>query len=87
MKEYVSNGYIICVGDDNGYGGVEISDERYNAILSALQHKPQVTEAINYRLKIDLTWESYEAESTPNEEPNPTDEERLEAYEILMGVK
>ena len=85
MKEYVSNGYIICVGD--GDGGVEISNERYNAILSALQNKPQVTDAINYRLKIDLTWESYEAEFTPDEDPEPTEEERLDAYDILMGLK
>lgn len=79
MKEYTLNGYIICVGD--GTCGTEISEERYNDIISALNSKPQATETTDYRLKVDLTWEAYEIPE-PEPEPEPDAEEILS---ILTG--
>lgn len=79
MKEYTLNGYIICVGD--GAGGTEISEERYNDIISAFNSKPQSTETTGYRLKADLTWEAYEIPE-PEPEPEPDAEEILS---ILLG--
>ena len=80
MKEYSINGYIICVGD--GDGGVEISDERYAAIIQSLENKPQPTETIDYKLKTNLTWEEYEIDHKPEPEPEPEAEELLG---ILLG--
>lgn len=81
MKEYVLNGYIICVGD--GDGGAEIGNERYESILLAFQNKPQATGAMNYRLKNDLTWEPYNVGNMNDEEHSDLGDS--EALEILLG--
>ena len=79
--EYKEDGYIVCVG--TGGMGEEITEEEYNAIMDIIAHKPQETAEIGYRLKIDLTWESYEKEP----QPDPSEEEVTdsEALEILLG--
>lgn len=82
MKEYSKNGYIVCVG--NGAGGIEISDERYAAIIQAFENKPQPTETVDYRLKTDLTWEAYEIDPNPEPEPKP-DLDDSELVDILLG--
>lgn len=74
----VQSGYIIYVG--TGLGGTEITESEYNEIMTAIRNKPQDTETVGYRLKTDLTWESYEHE--PDPEPEPTAEEALS---ILLG--
>ena len=77
--EYQSNGYITQYGR-GGAGGETITEERYSAILSAVENAPEETDEIGYRLKTDLTWEQYEKEPVP--EPDPTPEEALA---ILLG--
>lgn len=78
----IENGYILGIGKGNI--GEEIAEDEYNAIIAKLSEKPQRTETIDYRLKEDLTWESYEVEPTPPmPEPEPTSDEILD---IFMGV-
>ena len=48
--------YILSYGI-GGAGGEEITEERYHAILSAVEAMPEETESTTYRLKADLTWE------------------------------
>lgn len=81
MKEFSKDGYIVCIGD--GQGGTEISDERYHAIISAFNSKPQSTETTDYKLRVDLTWEAY-AIPEPQPEPEP-DIDDSEAISILLG--
>ena len=74
----VSNGYIQCIG--SGDMGEEITESEYNEILSIIKSHPQDSETIGYRLKTDLTWESYEKEPQPEPEIDDT-----EAMYILLG--
>lgn len=66
--------YGICA-----VGGSGISAGRYNAILSAVENRPQDTETISYRLRTDLTWEPVSVE------PAEDDIDEAEAYEIIFG--
>ena len=70
--------YITAIG--KGDSGEEITKAEYNEILSVIRNKPPRTATTDYRLKTNLTWESYEIEPTP--EPDPTPEEALS---ILLG--
>ena len=81
MRYYknVDNGYILSIGTGNG--GTKITESEYNEIMSIIQAKPQATETVDYRLKEDLTWESYEVEPLPE----PEDIDESEALEILLG--
>ena len=78
--EYDNGDYVIAVG--TGEGGAEIDEARYNAVLAAIQVKPPKTEDTDYRLSVGLVWEPYHVEPEPDE---PTDEDKAEAYDILMG--
>lgn len=74
----INNGYIEAIGKGNS--GTKITEEEYNEILSVIQNRPQETETIGYRLKTDLTWESYEKEPQP--EPDLTADEIVD---IIFG--
>ena len=74
----VENGYIASIGTGNG--GTEITESEYNEILTVIHNKPQATATMDYRLKTDLTWESYEKE--PDPEPDP---DAAEILDILLG--
>ena len=76
------NGYIIAIG--TGGGGEEITEQEYNEIMTVIQNKPARTETTDFHLKTDLTWEEYERPTDP--EPEPSDEDKAEAYDILTGV-
>lgn len=76
-----ANNYIAAIGVGNA--GTSITESEYNEILSVIHNKPSRTETTDYRLKTDLTWESYEIEPIPEEEP--TEEDYAEAGHILMG--
>lgn len=72
--------YITAIG--KGDSGEEITKAEYDEILSVIRNKPQDTETIGYRLKTDLTWESYEKEPQPQPEPDLSAEEIVD---IIFG--
>ena len=72
------DGYILIIG--TGTGGTEITESEYAEILTVIRNKPQETATTGYRLKEDLTWESYEKEPEPESEPDAE-----EALAILLG--
>lgn len=81
MRYYkdIENGYIIAIG--TGASGTEITETEYNEIMELIQSKPAETATPKYRLKTDLTWESYEVEPEP-----PSDEiDDSEALDIILG--
>ena len=81
MRYYksIENNYITAIG--TGGGGIEITEDEYTTIMSAIQSKPPRTETTDYQLKTDLTWEAYEREpDIPSEELTAE-----EALEILLG--
>lgn len=77
--KHIENGNILAIG--TGGGGVEITEQEYNTIMSVIQNKPARTETTDYHLKTDLTWEEYERE--PEEPSDDIDAE--EALDILTG--
>jgi hypothetical protein len=81
MRYYklVEDGYITAIG--TGGGGVEITEQEYNEIMTVIQNKPPRTETTDFRLKTDLTWEEYDRP------PEPEDEEvdDGEALDIITG--
>jgi len=81
MRYYktVENGYITSVG--TGLSGEEISITEYNNLLSVIGNRPQDTYDTWYRLREDLTWESY---SAPAADPDP-EIDASEAFEIIFG--
>ena len=81
MRYYklIENGYILGIG--TGAGGTEITETEYAEIMTVIHNKPQDTETTGYRLKTDLTWESYAIEP-----PEPSEDvDDSEALEILLG--
>ena len=81
-NKQVSNGYIYAIGTGNG--GVEITEDEYNAIMDVIRNCP-AAEGKCHRLKTDLTWEEYDLPP----EPEPSDEDELsdaEALNVIMGV-
>lgn len=60
MRYYkvVEDGYLIAIG--KGAGGIEITEEEYNSLLTHIKGCPEAPEGHGYRLKEDLTWELYE---------------------------
>lgn len=83
MRYYkqISNGYILAIG--TGDGETEINETEYNSIISALQSRP-TSETRGYRLRADLTWETYDLPP----EPEPSDDDEIsneEAFNILIG--
>ena len=80
MKFYkqIENGYILAIGEN--MGGVEITEAEYDEILSVIRSKPPREGDTDYRLREDLTWQSYIVE--PDPEP---DLDGDEIAEILLG--
>ena len=80
-NKQVSNSYISAIG--TGHGGVEITEDEYNAIMDVIKNRPSA-EGKGYRLKTDLTWEEYDLPPAPK----PSDEDEISADEtlnILLG--
>lgn len=83
MKKLVVDGYIVAIGEN--INGILIDVDECDAILSALEECPAYREGYALRLRdVDLVWEEYEVD--PPEPPEPTDEDKAEAYDILTGV-
>lgn len=64
--KYIQNGYIVCIG--NGGMGEEITEEEYNAIMSAFAERPLDTDEKGYRLTVGLVWEEYTKTHAPEDE-------------------
>lgn len=60
MRYYklIEDGYLTAIGTGNG--GIEITEEEYNSLLTHIRNCPEASEGYGYRLKEDLTWELYE---------------------------
>lgn len=54
----ITDGYIMVVGTGNG--GISITKEEYESLISHIHNRPEAEEGYGYRLKEDLTWELYE---------------------------
>lgn len=77
------NGYILTIG--TRIAGEEITEAEYNAILSRINSAPIASSGYTYKLRADtLEWEL--AELPPMPDPEPTIEDKAEAFDILMGV-
>lgn len=88
MRYYkqIENNYITAIG--TGGGGIEITPQEYNQIISVIQNKPERTANVDYHLKTDLTWEEYERiEPIPETEENPDPSEIEQALNILLGYE
>lgn len=84
MYKLTENGYVLAVSA-TATDGVKITEQEYNAILSALNNRPEPKEGFALMLKDEtLEWEYAELPPTPEDEP--TAEDKAEAYDILMGV-
>lgn len=81
MRHYkiIENGYLIAIG--KGAGGVEITKEKYDEILSLVQNKPTADAGYDYWLKEDLTWEMVEVPVV-----EPTDDE-ISGEELLTMIE
>ena len=80
-NKQVSNTYLAAIG--TGPGGVEITEDEYNAIMDVIRNRP-ASEGKGYRLKTDLTWEEYDLPP----EPELSDDDEVstdEALNILLG--
>lgn len=69
---------------------IEITEEKYNEIMTILKNRPSAPDGYSYRLTEDLQWELYELPKEETDEPiesNLTEiEEKAQAYDIIMGV-
>ena len=74
----VADNYIVAIGTGNG--GEEITETRYNEILSMLRNRPVAPDGFDYRLTKELEWELQELPA--EEEPELSAEEALE---IILG--
>lgn len=83
MRYYkvIDNGYIVMVGTGNG--GTETTGSEYNSIMCAVANRPTETETIGYRLRGDLSWESYEKE-LPDISDEVSPEEISEALDSIL---
>ena len=75
----IDGGYIVAIGTDTG--GVKITGDEYDEIMTVIHNKPARTETTDYRLKEDLTWEPYEVEP-PDPDPELDGDDVLD---ILLG--
>ena len=74
MRYYkiVESGYLAVIGTGNG--GTEITKEEYENILTVINEKPIAESGYDYRLKEDLTWETYELPIIPVSDDISSDE-------------
>ena len=73
------NGIILTISRGELPTGEEITKKEYDEIMSAIQSCPHRA-GYGYRLKTDLTWEEYEKEPIPEEDPDSE-----ETLSIILG--
>ena len=67
-----------------GCGQTEISEQEYNTILDIIRSAPTAPGGFVYKLRADtLEWELVELSTEP--EPEYTDEDKAEAYDIIVS--
>lgn len=66
-----------------GSGGVEITEQEYAEILTAIRNKPTPRDGFDYRLKTDLTWEEYVLPPVEEDDADATAEDLYEALAEL----
>lgn len=74
MRYYkiIIDGYLIAIGTGNG--GIEITEDEYNSLLTHIHNCPTAEEGYGYHLKEDLTWELYELPIVPEDDEISSDE-------------
>lgn len=85
MKYYknVFDGHIFAVSQN--VGETEIDKALYDKIIRLIANRPVPPAGYDYMLRADtLEWEIVELPPMP--EPEPTAEDKAEAFDILMGV-
>lgn len=74
----VKDGYITAIS--TGTGQIEITQDEYEYILTAIQSRPTPEPGFDYRLREDMSWELVE---------NPIDDDpelsEQEAMDIILG--
>lgn len=77
MRYYkqVSNGYIVSVGIGNT--GVEITKDEYDKIREVVKSSPEDNDKFNYRLKENLSWDSFIPEIVKDPETSDEKVERV----------
>ena len=75
----INDGTYIQEYGISDHTGTEITEERYNAIINAVENMPSDTETTSYRLKVDLTYEPTQIE------PMEDEIDDAEAFRILVG--
>lgn len=84
MRYYknVEDGYIVSVEARRSHAsGIEITEARYNEMLSMLRNPPEAPEGYGYRLTESLQWELVELPPV-DEDPEISAEEALA---IILG--
>ena len=83
MRYYkiIEDGYLTAIG--TGVGGVEITEEEHNSLLTHIRNCPTAEEGYGYRLKEDLTWELYELPIIPENDEISSDELMTMIEEVL----
>lgn len=84
--KYINDGYIEGIGEATGDGN--ITEAKYNEILTIIQNQPTPKEGYGLRLKTDLTWEEYELpiDPDPSPDPEPGSEEDMRMALEVLGV-
>ena len=82
MRYYksIENNHILGIG--TGCGGVEITADEYNEIMSVIKNKPETESGYDYILRDNLTWEKIEVPIVELDDEEISDEEALE---IITG--
>lgn len=78
----MQNGYIPYI--TTGSGDIEITKEEYDNIFEVICNRPENEPGIDYRLKEDLTWESYEVEIIDEDELEISNEEFMDMVEEVL---
>jgi hypothetical protein len=74
----IEDGYITSIG--TGAGQVEITQDEYEYILTAIQSRPTPEPGFDYRLREDMSWEL--VERPIDDDPELSEQE---AMDIILG--
>jgi hypothetical protein len=78
----IPDGYITIVG--TGRGGIQITEEEYERLISHIESKPQAPEGFEYRLREDLSWELFELPMICDNENEISGDELISMIEEVL---